>query len=92
MQSWTQSFGNTAYKLGAGIEYSYNDMFNLRAGYTFDGDDIGNSKYITAGVGLKYELFEFNFAYLVPSGATKTQSAMANTLRFGLIYHFQSKK
>lgn len=92
MQSWSKSFGNTAYKLGAGVEYTYNNVFNLRAGYTFDGDDIGNSKYITAGAGLKYEGFEFNFAYLVPSGATKTQSAMANTLRFGLIYHFGNRK
>jgi hypothetical protein len=92
MQSWSQSFGNTAYKLGAGIEYSYCNVFNLRAGYTFDGDDIGNSKYLTAGAGLKYDAFELNFAYLVPSGATKAQSAMANTLRFGLIYHFAEKK
>jgi hypothetical protein len=92
MQSWTQSFGNTAYKLGAGIEYSYNNVCNLRVGYTFDGDDIGNSKYITAGAGFKYESFELNFAYIVPSGVTKTQSAMANTLRFGLVYHFSGKK
>jgi len=92
MQSWSESFGNTAYKLGAGVEYTYNDMFNLRVGYTFDGDDIGNSKYITAGAGLKYECFGLNFAYLMPSGATKTQSAMANTLRFGLVYHFENKK
>lgn len=92
MKSWFQSFDNTAYKLGAGIEYTYVNLLSLRAGYTFDGDDIGNSKYITAGLGIKYEGFDLNFAYLIPSGMSKVQSAMANTIRFGLVYHFENKK
>ena len=66
-----------------GVEYLYQDMFAVRAGYFHESEDKGNRKNITAGVGLKYEGFGLDVAYLIP---TQQNSPLANTVRFSLMY------
>ncbi len=70
---------------GGGLEYWYNHQFALRSGYFYENPDRGNRKYLTLGVGLRYEAFNIDFSYLV---ANEQQSALANTLRFTLGYTF----
>ncbi len=84
--SWFKSFDNNAYTFSAGAEYTYNDQFAVRAGYFFEPKTQGNRKYFTAGVGLKYNTFGFNFSYLAPSGSGITRNPLSNTLRFGIIF------
>ncbi len=68
-----------------GLEYWYNHQFALRTGYFYENPNLGNRKYLTLGLGLRFEAFNLDFSYLV---ANEQQSALANTLRFTLGYAF----
>jgi len=84
--SWFKSFDNKAYTFSGGAEYTYNDQFSLRAGYFYEGKSQGGRRYFTAGVGLKYNVFGFNFSYLAPSGNGVTRNPLSNTLRFSILF------
>jgi len=90
--SWFKSFGNKAITFSGGAEYTYNDQFSLRAGYFYEGKNQGGRRYFTAGVGLKYNIFQFNFSYLAPSGNGVTRNPLSNTLRFGVIFDVGSSE
>ncbi len=68
-----------------GIEYWYNNMFSLRAGYYNEYKTKGNRKYITVGFGLKYKIAMLNFSYLIPSGGNTDRNPLSNTLRFSIM-------
>lgn len=68
-----------------GLEYWYNHQFALRTGYFYENPNLGNRKYLTLGLGLRFDAFNLDFSYLV---ANEQQSALANTLRFTLGYAF----
>ena len=72
-----------------GLEYWYNQLFALRAGYFYENANQGGSHYLTFGLGLKYDSFNFDFSYLA---ATQQNSPLANTLRFTLIANFGGEK
>lgn len=67
-----------------GLEYVYDQQFALRAGYFYEHPSKGGRKYITLGVGVKYNVLGLNFSYLIPT--TATPSPLNNTLRFTLSY------
>ena len=69
--------------LSAGIEYWYNKQFALRAGYFYENENKGNRKYMTAGAGLKLNVFALDFSYLLP---TQRNHPLENTLRFTLSF------
>ena len=73
-----------------GAEYWYNNLFAVRAGYYNEHATKGNSKYLTAGLGIKYSSFGLNFSYLIPTNNQK--SPLDNTLRFSLLFNFDSLK
>ncbi len=70
---------------GLGLEYWYREQFAIRAGYFYEHETKGNRKYFTLGVGLKLNVFELDFSYLVP---VKQNNPLANTLRFTLGFEF----
>lgn len=86
LTSWGKSFSNKANTASIGAEYTYNDQFSLRAGYFLQPKSQGGQSYFTAGVGLKYNVFTFNFSYLAPSGNGVTRNALSNTIRFGVLF------
>ena len=99
--SWFSSFGDAPdgfgeeikeFQVSLGAEYWYNNQFALRAGYFYENKEKGNRRYFTAGVGLKYNVFGFNFAYLVPSGSGVNRNPLSNTLRFSVLFDFGGKK
>lgn len=69
-----------------GIEYWYAKQFAIRGGYFYEHENKGNRKYFTLGAGLKYNIFNIDFAYLIPTGGFN--SPMANTVRFSLSFDF----
>ena len=75
--------------MGAGAEYWYNQQFALRAGYFYEAPEKGDRRYFTLGAGLKYNVFNIDFAYLV---ANPQKSPLANTLRFSLLFNFGNNK
>ena len=84
--SWFKSFSNNAYSGSLGAEYTYNNQFSLRAGYYKESKEMGDRSYFTAGVGMKYQIFNFNFSYLAPSGNGVTRNPLSNTLRFSVLF------
>ncbi|PCH70921.1 MAG: hypothetical protein COC06_02985 [Bacteroidales bacterium] len=64
-----------------GIEYWYQKQFALRAGYYYEHEEKGNRKYFTAGIGVKLNMFDLDFSYLIPS---TQNNPLKNTLRFTL--------
>ncbi|WKN31299.1 type IX secretion system outer membrane channel protein PorV [Porifericola rhodea] len=75
--------------LSFGVEYWYNDLFAVRTGYYHENKDKGNRRYITAGIGLRYQVFGVDFAYLLPQGGGgqnnhPLQETLRVTLQFNL--------
>lgn len=68
-----------------GVEYWYDQQFALRGGYFYEDRTKGNRQYFTVGAGLKYQVFNLDFSYLIP---TQQQNPLANTLRFSLSFKF----
>lgn len=75
--------------IGGGVEYWYDKQFALRGGYFHEHSTKGGRKYFTLGVGLKYNVFGLDFAYLVP---TAQKHPLENTLRFTLSFDFDAFK
>lgn len=80
------------YNFGLGLEYWYNDVFAVRAGYFNEAAKKGNRKYITMGAAIKYNVFGLDVSYLVPVNGTMGTNPLENTLRFNLTYDIVSKK
>lgn len=69
--------------ISTGIEYTYNQQFAVRAGYFYENPQKGDRRYLTLGGGLKYNVFNLDFSYLI---ANAQNSPLANTLRFTLAW------
>lgn len=90
VESWFQSFNDydrLAVSLGA--EYSYREMFHLRAGYFAESKNEGARRYFTAGAGVHYSSFGINFSYLVPFDMNNIggRNPLSNTLRFSVLFN-----
>ncbi len=77
------------FTISTGVEYWYNNTFAGRLGYFYEDQYKGNRKYLTAGVGFKYDNFVIDMAYLVPTN--KRENALAETIRFTIMYMFPTK-
>ena len=72
-----------------GAEFWYDDKFAFRGGYQYEDEQKGGREYFTIGMGLKYNVFGLDVAYLIPSSAV-VKSPLENTLRFSLTFNFNS--
>jgi hypothetical protein len=72
----------------AGLEYWYNNVLAIRAGYFYENKNKGDRQYFNAGIGFRYNMLGIDVSYLA---ALKRQSPLANTLRFTLRYHIGSR-
>lgn len=95
VSSWFKSYGDAPgggkeelreVQLGLGTEYSYKDMFSLRAGYFYENKLKGNRNYATVGAGAAYKSTAFNLSYLIPTGNNINNNALKNTFRLSLIF------
>ena len=68
-----------------GVEYMYNNLFGVRAGYFNEHPTKGNRRYFTLGAGIKFNVFTLDLAYLIP---TQQRNPLENTLRFTLQFDF----
>ena len=75
--------------IASGVEYWYKELFSARGGYFYEHYNKGNRKYFTLGLGLRYNVFGIDFAYLVP---TQHEHPLAETLRFSLQFNFDNNK
>ena len=72
-----------------GFEYWYAKTFAVRAGYFNESKTKGNRKFFTAGIGLRYNVFGLDMAYLIP---ITQRNPLQNTLRFTLTFDFDAFK
>lgn len=72
-----------------GADYWYNDLFAIRAGYHYENPSYGNRRYVDLGIGIRYNKFGLDMAYLIP---IQQSNPLAETLRFTLLFNFDSKK
>lgn len=72
-----------------GMEYWYDQQFALRLGYFYENPNKGNRQYLTMGIGIKYQIFNLDFSYLVP---VDQRNPLENTLRFTLAFDLMSAK
>lgn len=76
--------------ISTGAEYWYRELFSVRAGFFYEDKTKGARQFITAGFGIKYNVFGLNFSYLIPTSSQKTP--LDNTLRFSLLFDFDALK
>lgn len=83
-----QGFGEELreFTWSVGAEYWYDQQFAVRAGYFHEDVTKGGRRYLTAGLGLKYNIFGLNFSYLIPT--SNQRNPLDNTLRFSLLFDF----
>lgn len=81
---FSEEFNEISYSLGT--EYWYNKQFAVRSGYFYEAPTKGDRRYFTVGTGLKYNVFNLDFAYLL---ANQQTSPLAQTLRFSLVFNFE---
>ncbi|PRY10444.1 hypothetical protein CLV24_114173 [Pontibacter ummariensis] len=67
--------------VSAGLEYWYNELFAARVGYFHESPQTGGRRYFSTGLGLRYQKFGLDAAYLIPSDQT---NPLADTWRFTL--------
>lgn len=72
-----------------GLEYWYSDLFAVRGGYFYENQYKGNRKYFTAGLGLRYQVFGVDFAYLFAQGQN---NPLQETLRVSLHFNFNKER
>lgn len=93
-----QSFGDAPggfkeelkeYNIATGIEYWYDKQFAVRAGYFNEADTKGGRKYATFGIGLRYNVFGIDAAYLQPF---TQRHPLQNTIRFSLLFDIDAFK
>jgi len=81
---FSEELSEISYSVGA--EYWYDEQFAVRAGYYYEDLTKGNRKFLTMGLGVKYNVFGLNFSYLVPTN--NVRNPLDNTLRFTLMFDF----
>ncbi|MEO1632191.1 MAG: PorV/PorQ family protein, partial [Bacteroidota bacterium] len=68
--------------IGLGLEYWYDDLFAVRAGYFYENPYNGNREYLTFGAGIRYQIIGVDLSYIY---AVEENSPLSDTIRFSLL-------
>lgn len=77
------------YNIATGLEYWYDKQFAVRVGYFNESNTKGGRKYATFGIGLRYQVFGIDAAYLQPF---TQRHPLQNTIRFSLLFDIDAFK
>ncbi len=80
-----------ALQYSVGAEYWYKNTLAARAGYFYENDTKGGRQYATVGFALKYNVMQFDFAYLIPTTAFSS-NPLSNTIRISLTFNLIKAK
>lgn len=80
------------YQGAAGVEYEYDHLLSLRAGYHVGDKAKGDQSFFTEGAGLSWEKVRLDVSYLAGSGNGATRNPLSNTVRLGLGFLLGKKK
>jgi hypothetical protein len=76
------------FTIQGGVEYWYQSYFAARGGYFHESKTKGYRRYFTVGIGLRYNVFGLDVAYLIP---VIQNNPLAESLRFTLQFNFKGK-
>ncbi|MDR1878343.1 MAG: type IX secretion system outer membrane channel protein PorV [Bacteroidales bacterium] len=76
--------------LNVGMEYAYNNLLFVRAGFFHEAQNKGNRRYMTFGAGIKYSIFAIDAAYILP--VSSRNNPLEHTLRFSISFELIPKK
>ncbi|WBA41653.1 type IX secretion system outer membrane channel protein PorV [Hymenobacter canadensis] len=71
--------------LSTGAEYTYNDLLMARVGYFYEPRVKGDRQYLSFGLGVRYQVFGVDGAYLVPNSRA---NPLSQTIRISLNFNF----
>jgi type IX secretion system protein PorV len=71
------------FTLGTGFEYWYSNLVAMRFGFFHEDPNQGNRRFLTFGVGIRYDIYGFDFSYISTSISDES-SPLSETLRFTL--------
>lgn len=74
----------SGFAAGAGLEYSYSDMFFARGGYHFSANEKLMPSYASVGLGIRFFGVSLHGSYVLPLSG----SALKNTFNIGLGFDF----
>ena len=72
--------------VSAGAEYWYNNLFAARTGIFLEDKDKGGRRFMTFGIGARFNVISVDFAYLQPFAS---QHPLQGTLRFSIGFDFK---
>ncbi len=83
----------TAWEVGGvefstGLEYWYEELVALRAGFFTEPSRIGDREYFTFGAGVRFDIFELDFSFINP---VEENHPLANTMRFSLMVNWEEE-
>lgn len=73
--------------VSSGLEYWYREIFSFRGGYFFENMDKGGRRFLTLGLGMKYNNLGVDFSYLSTS---QNDHPLAETMRFSVAFLFDN--
>jgi hypothetical protein len=85
-KSLATAWNNPGAAWSLGMEYEYQKMVALRAGYFTEPAQLGNRQYWNFGAGIKYEIFKLNFSFI---NTVESNHPLANTMRFSMVIDWQ---
>ena len=71
--------------ISTGLEYWYREIFSFRGGYFFENMDKGGRRFLTLGLGIKYNNLGIDFSYL---STPQNDHPLAETMRFSVAFLF----
>lgn len=70
--------------IAGGLEYTYNNQFKIRTGYSHENKMKGNRRYLTFGAGFRFDKFQIDASYLVSSASS---NPLNKTLRCSVSFN-----
>ena len=81
-KSLVTAWDNTDVEFSIGLEYWYDQLVALRAGYFTEPSSLGNRRYWNFGAGVRYKMFSLDFSYI---NTIEENHPLANTMRFSML-------
>ena len=75
--------------ISTGVEYWYNNVFAVRAGYFHEPKTKGARQFFTMGIGVKYSVINIDGSYLIP---TSLNNPLQRTWRISISFDFDKAK
>lgn len=85
-KSLVTAWENPGAEFSFGMEYWYEKIIALRAGYFTEPAALGNRTYWNFGAGVRYDIFKLDFSFI---NTVEQNHPLANTMRFSMLIDWQ---